>query len=138
VVFETALSQSPLRIEISTGKKSYALLSTVMYSVTITNMGGEALRNVSAKALFGRDIAPVEGSQLTAEKGNFAPGESLQLRFMARLRTLKKLDALLYPVRLICSLFASTALDAMPSMTPQAWCGPGMAAASDEASAPLR
>lgn len=104
---------SPLSIEIATDKKSYTLLSTITYSVTITNTSDAAVRNVSAEALFGSDIAPVEGSQLTAEKGSLAPGESLQLRFQARPRTLKKLDVLLYPVRLICSLFASPALDVM-------------------------
>jgi len=99
----------PLRIDISTCRTAYTLLSTMTYTATITNMGNAVVRNVSAEALFGKDIVPLaQGSQLTAEKSSLAPGESLQFSYRARLNTLKALDVLLYPCLLLRGLFCPT------------------------------
>jgi len=105
---------SPLRIDIATCKKSYTLLSVITYTVTVTNTGGEALHSVSAEALPGRDLVPLEkGSRLTAEMASLAPGESLQLRCRARLNTLRRLDILLFPVQWLCKWFTGPGIDLM-------------------------
>jgi len=66
----------PLQVEISTCKKSYTLLSTIEYAVTITNTSGETICNVSAEVLLGRDLTALAGGSFTKEKSGLDPGES--------------------------------------------------------------
>jgi len=103
---------APLRVEITTCKKTCTLLSNITYTVTVTNISGAAVHSVSAQVLFGRDIVPLEkDSQLTAEQSNLAPGESLTFRYRARINTLRKLDILLFPIQWIRGLFAAPAVE---------------------------
>ncbi|MCL2507544.1 MAG: glycosyl hydrolase [Oscillospiraceae bacterium] len=101
----------PLRVEISTCKKSHTLLSVITYAVTVTNESGAVIRNVSAEVLFGKDITPLEkNSRLTAGKGSLAPGESLRFSCNAQLNTLRKLDIFLTPFQWIRNLFTGPEL----------------------------
>jgi len=101
---------SPLRVEITACKKRYTLLSTITYTVTVTNISDEDVRNVSAEVLFGKDLSSF-GSPCGLEKSSLAPGESLRFRCGARLHTLRGADILLFPLKYICDLFAKPALD---------------------------
>jgi len=103
---------SPLRIDISTSKKAHTLFSTITFTVAITNTSDEIIRNVSAEALFGKDISPLEkNSQLSLEKSSLAAGETLQFKYNAQLNKLKALDLLLYPLQLLRGLLAGPTLD---------------------------
>jgi len=102
---------SLLRIDIATSKNSYTLLSTINFSVTITNTSSEVISNVSAEALFGKDLKPLaNGSQITAEKASLNPAESLNFNYNAEVKNLKWLDILLFPIKLISSLFKGSAI----------------------------
>jgi len=93
---------------------AYTLLSTITYLVTVTNISYSAVRNVSAEALFGRDITPLEkGSLVTVEKASLEPGESLWFSYQAQINTFKNLDVLLFPLHLLRKLFAGPALAVM-------------------------
>ena len=106
-----AASNPPLSIDIATSKNSYTLLSTITFTVTVTNTGSAAVSNVSVEALFGNDLTPLaNGSQITAEKASLAPGESLKFSYNAELTTLRQLDVLLLPLQFIFSLFKGASL----------------------------
>jgi len=104
--------KAPLTIETS-GK---TLLSTFTYTVTVTNTSGTTIYNVSAEALFGRDLTPLaRGGAVTAGRASLAPGESITLRCKARLNALKGLDVLLYPLHLLGNLIAGPAAETGPN-----------------------
>ena len=100
----TSSGQAPLKVEIKSDKNKYTLLGKMEFTATITNTSNSTVNNISAEALFGKDvfkgnILPLKrGSQIKATKASLAPGESFQLRYYTAVGTLKSLDSLLLPI----------------------------------------
>ena len=57
-------AQSPLKVEITTGKDKYTLLGKIEFTATITNTSNSAVNNVRAEVQFGKDLRPLKGSQI--------------------------------------------------------------------------
>lgn len=105
----SSTGQAPLKVEITSSKEKYSLLGKMTFTATITNTSDSTVNNISAEALFGKDIKPLKkNSQITATKDSLAPGQSFQLSYTADVRSLKGLDNLLLPVVAFRWLFNST------------------------------
>jgi len=97
--------QGPLKVEIKSNKDKYTLLGKMEFTATITNISNETVENISAQALLGASLRPLNGSQFTAAKTSLAPGESFSFKYYADLNGLKSLDNLLLPLFWVSSLF---------------------------------
>ena len=92
-------TQNPLIVEVKTNKSFYTLLSTIEFTATIKNTSRASVARVSAEALFGADLSPLEtgeGKTSMAEKTIPANG-TVTLTYKAQVNKLKALDILLYP-----------------------------------------
>jgi len=92
-----ASGSSPLKVEISANKGKITLIGKTKFTATVTNISNSTVNNISAEALFGKDLRPLQGGQITATKISLVPGESFQLHYSADLKGLKGLDNLLLP-----------------------------------------
>jgi len=98
-------SDSVFRVVLSSKKDKCFLLGKMEFTATITNISSSTVNNVSAEALFGKDIKPLQrDSQITATKASLTPGESFQLHYSAVVASFKGIDFLVMPYVLAINL----------------------------------
>jgi len=105
-------SGGPLKVEIKSNKDKYTLLGKMTFTATITNTSSSTVENISAVALFGNSLRPLNGSTLTANKANLAANESFSFTYYADLKGLKSLDNLLLPLFWCSSILHGSKADA--------------------------
>jgi len=84
-----------LQVTVQPAKNIYMPLSAIEYVVTVTNISGGMVNNISAAAVLGEDL---DVNYATAQRASLIPNQSFSFSYTARLRTLKGLDVLLYPL----------------------------------------
>lgn len=84
-----------LQVIVQPARSFYTPLSTIEYVVTVTNISGGMVNNISAAAVLGEDL---DVNYATAQRAGLTPNQSFTFSYRARLRTLKGLDVLLYPL----------------------------------------
>lgn len=105
------ITGNPLTVEITSNREFCSLFSTVTFKATIKNVSDNPVEFVSAEALFGADMTPLEageGEAFVAVKSALAPGASMTLTYKAQLNKLKSWDQILTPLMLLRDLFRKT------------------------------
>ena len=96
----------PVKVELTSNKDKMLLTGKVKFTATITNISNSTINNISAEAIFGRDIVPVKkDSQITATNHSLAPGQSFSFSYNARVKGVRGLDFLFFPFFALHALF---------------------------------
>ena len=97
-----------LCVEVSPARSIYTPLSSIEFVVTVTNISGGLVNNIKAYTTPGQDLY---GSPATATRASLIPNQSFTFSYKARLRALKSLDVLLYPLMWLRGLIFPFAAD---------------------------
>jgi len=95
---DQTVSDSALKVVLSSKKDKCSLLGKMEFTATITNTSSSIVNNINAEALFSDDIKPLSrNSEITATKASLAPGESFELSYSAVVTGFKGIDVLVMP-----------------------------------------